>query len=608
MLTMPRHVATYADAPPSYDEEDEMIILRNATDDDDDENEEDNTGIDGNDRDMTPPPPPFDEEEGEEVVDDSNTKKANKVSKQSTVPSLVPKKPMPDSLPSNRSPLLESPQRSIRHIHDEAETPMDHGTSLLSPSDLMIDTAASGGNSRVGKSSSNKLPLSSSASPVVSSKRSLLPRKKQPNIFQATPDFDRMELIFKTFIKLQNNGAHWLGANNKLTRLKFLGGIESILKLRMDHAQFDMLWTRLDYKRSGDISLDEFRRFFGDLNDFATSVEGQAAMSMSMNHPSQGQSKSMESLMSVLYLLSDTLRQAGFTIIEMFSAFDRNGSGEVSLSEFCSMLRVVIGNKFEKKLIYQALTVCDVDGNRHISLEELLRLVYHIWKNQLQELATKIHDLQHYQQQYSLKQLSGNEQTQMQKFVKERELIKQAIKTNFPRQWRDRLERLMVAEEGHGSGFIPGPFSYLLRKMKINTYNANATINTTTSTTNIAGNDAIESMDLDSPARLFPDQSSSPSGRLRPLSASAAVTGPTHKYSSASYRAGKNELMRFKIRLPAGQAPVRTSRDRDTGEVTVRTLSALPVKDATRGISFGSEKTESLLKGQSNDLFNGLSY
>ena len=37
--------------------------------------------------------------------------------------------------------------------------------------------------------------------------------------------------------------------------------------------------------------------------------------------------------------------------------------GDISVSEFCSMLRLVIGNNFEKRLIYQALSVLDTDGN-----------------------------------------------------------------------------------------------------------------------------------------------------------------------------------------------------------------------------------------------------
>ena len=38
-------------------------------------------------------------------------------------------------------------------------------------------------------------------------------------------------------------------------------------------------------------------------------------------------SKSISALTKCLYELCDALRKAGFTVVEMFSGFDRNGSG-----------------------------------------------------------------------------------------------------------------------------------------------------------------------------------------------------------------------------------------------------------------------------------------
>ena len=45
--------------------------------------------------------------------------------------------------------------------------------------------------------------------------------------------------------------------------------------------------------------------------------------------------------------------------------------------------------------------------------------------------------------------------------LKERDAIKEAVRRNFPRQWRDRLE-----EKGHQ---LTGPFTHLMTRMGINT-------------------------------------------------------------------------------------------------------------------------------------------
>ena len=84
---------------------------------------------------------------------------------------------------------------------------------------------------------------------------------------------DRMTVIFRAFVRAQNNKARWLGSNNKLTRIKFHGGMERVLRLRMNWQQFDAMWNQLDSARSGDLDIEEFRVRFGDLEDFAN-LEG----------------------------------------------------------------------------------------------------------------------------------------------------------------------------------------------------------------------------------------------------------------------------------------------------------------------------------------------
>ena len=109
---------------------------------------------------------------------------------------------------------------------------------------------------------------------------SLLNKSKQQKSSISTTTFsstslslDRVTVIFKAFVKAQNNKARWLGSNEKLTRLKFHGGMERVLRLKMNWQQFDAMWNNLDSKRSGDLDINEFRDRFGDLEDFNT-LEG----------------------------------------------------------------------------------------------------------------------------------------------------------------------------------------------------------------------------------------------------------------------------------------------------------------------------------------------
>ena len=64
-------------------------------------------------------------------------------------------------------------------------------------------------------------------------------------------------------------------------------------------------------------------------------------------------SKGMQTLTKLLYELCDALRHAGFSVVDIFKGFDRNGSGEISIAEFCSLLKLVTGSKVDKKYIYQ---------------------------------------------------------------------------------------------------------------------------------------------------------------------------------------------------------------------------------------------------------------
>lgn len=357
---------------------------------------------------------------------------------------------------------------------------------------------------------------------------------------------DRIKLVYNTFVEQENNGAQWLGKNDKLTRLKLSGGIENILRLNLAWEQFDALWTRLDYARSGEIDGNEFATFFGDLSEYE-SLEG--TQQLSLTSPSKGRDNSMAALTKCLYDLCDILRHAGFSAADMFSSFDRNGSGDISISEFCSMLRVVLGPTFkDKKLIYRSLLVIDVDGSKTISLNEILMFVYKIWKSQLNDLAGKLYSLEAEQSrsanQESLSpsrrtasvpgavtQAQADSNVLISKLCLERQEIKDAIKKNFSREWRDKLER-------EGGSSVAGPFVALLGRMGL------ATTTVPASTTDAFESPELGTSNKHSTVRFSESTPSSPSKSSKSIKRNLAT-------------AGSNELKRYQIRSPSSTLPTR---------------------------------------------------
>ena len=307
--------------------------------------------------------------------------------------------------------------------------------------------------------------------------------------------YDRTGLVYDAFVNLKNNDAKWLGSNDKLTRLKFYGGFETILRLKCPWPQFDVLWNRLDSARSGELDKKEFKAFFGDFSEFEASATRGAPAS----------SSDFGNLADIMYELCNAMRSAEFTVHDIFSSFDRNGSGQISVSEFCSLLRVVLGKSVDKKRIFRSFSLIDVDSNRSISCNEVMMLVYNVWRSQMKELADHLASLD-----------PSCDSLLADKITKERDTIKESVKKNFPRQWRDRLERT-------SGQYSSGPFSNLLEKINVS-HSPAMTLGRTTDT----GYDSTKQ-----------------------------PTPPKAPKLSTTCKAGRNEIMRYKLNASRGAVPTR---------------------------------------------------
>ena len=137
-------------------------------------------------------------------------------------------------------------------------------------------------------------------------------------------------------------------------------------------------------------------------------------------------------LLVYMYDMCDMLRHAGFTVLEMFAGFDRNGSGDISVSEFCSLLKVMLGRSVDKKIVYRIMYSIDTDGGKTISIQEISLFIFYVWRAQLKELARRVY-LDTTLDDKSLHDL-----------VKEKDDIKNAIIRNFPRSWRDKAATMKI--------------------------------------------------------------------------------------------------------------------------------------------------------------------
>lgn len=125
----------------------------------------------------------------------------------------------------------------------------------------------------------------------------------------------------------------------------------------------------------------------------------------------------------------------------------------MSISEFCSLLRVVVGTKFDRRVVYKAMAVMDGNRDRNISIEEFSLVIYRVWKSQLSKCATQLSVLSN----------TAASESEVDKIFREKTDLKDAIKRNFPRAWRDLAE-----EAGHT---VNVPFSSLLTHLGLDVGN-----------------------------------------------------------------------------------------------------------------------------------------
>jgi Ca2+-binding EF-hand superfamily protein len=175
--------------------------------------------------------------------------------------------------------------------------------------------------------------------------------------------------------------------------------LSAILRLQISWPQFDSIWSSLDRRKNGDIGHDDFLECF---SASATSISSKLEI---------------EELAVIFCEVSSVIHRVSLSVDEVLGAFDRNGSGNISVSEFCNLIRLILRPKrvVDKQSIYKSFFVLDANGDRSLSTEEMRLIIYKMWRTQLDVFALK-------------------------GYVKEREALKLSISRNFSRKWRDSAE------------------------------------------------------------------------------------------------------------------------------------------------------------------------
>jgi hypothetical protein len=376
---------------------------------------------------------------------------------------------------------------------------------------------------------------------------------------------DRITLVYRALIDQRNNDARFIGGNDKLTRLKLLGGCETLLRVRLSWSQFDTLWTNLT-KAKQELSLNEFKKVFGDLKEFEED---------NYERPNNEEADNAVLQMKLaMEELCDTISTAGFTVVEMFQCFDRNGNGIVSFSEFCSLLRLIVGPTFDKKTIYTALLVLDTDQNKSISKTELLYFIYRFWRSKLDNIDIQRSLLADIAQANP----HSRQAEQLKKMTIERTALKEAIKKNYTREMRNFFEE--------HAGEFGGAFESFCPQNDL-----------------IVG--ATDTDDVESPMRASLDGmggfngtagttlsaalgKSLMSASLHGSAPASPIRSPNKTTTRGIANSNRGEIMRFKIKAPGSSSPARPGQ-----------ILTLPTKyDMSKNNQefVSGERTEAILK------------
>eukprot|EP00947_MAST-08B_sp_MAST-8B-sp1_P006253 g6253.t1 len=301
--------------------------------------------------------------------------------------------------------------------------------------------------------------------------------------------------VYQCFARLERNGAKWLTSGHDdpsrrpLTRMKFDGGVKVILGLDLRWQQFDALFRTLSTNGDGTIQPSEWRRAFSRKTTYselrrAVTRTGNDAGDMRSGGAHRrrrpeggthgrgahraGTSDEQQQLRDALFAICDTLEGTRTTLKQAFDAYDRNGSGTISVSEFTSLMRSLGGLGLTKRQIYHLVNACDENFDRSVTWPEFMQFFLVVWVQRLAEMKQRLGSSS--SGSGSGSSSSSNRRRQHQLAMIQRG--ERAARRVFGPDYLDLVDDMNRRAGGGGGGgaghvgaLIPGPFSSVLRSM-----------------------------------------------------------------------------------------------------------------------------------------------
>lgn len=196
-----------------------------------------------------------------------------------------------------------------------------------------------------------------------------------------------------------SNGDLFYGNNTKLTRLKFQGGLTQLLQLKLSYDQQDRAYRMISKGEDGDLTLDEWI-------DVMVYPKGLTLLFKEDKY----NLNDIRNIRKALDVVCYSLEQSNLSLVQFFEAFDRDGSGEISIAEFTTMMRhlqktiipainakqqidnpddIMSVNPLTQTQMYHMLRMIDREFNRTINIVEFLEFFKVIWSQRLIELQDK---------------------------------------------------------------------------------------------------------------------------------------------------------------------------------------------------------------------------
>ena len=199
----------------------------------------------------------------------------------------------------------------------------------------------------------------------------------------------------REFNKLQRNAGT---KSAKLTRIKFRGGLKVLLAIQLTFDQFDRLFRLVSSPHgegAGDIGLHEWAAAFGSKKVLrrsrstggATAGAGAGAARGPRGAPLSSDEE--RAVQAALFAVCDTLERTKLTLAKAFDAFDRNGTGAVSVAEFTSLIKTLGGLNLSKRQVYHLMASMDQNFNREITKDEFMDFFLVVWSQRLAELLAE---------------------------------------------------------------------------------------------------------------------------------------------------------------------------------------------------------------------------